>query len=145
MIPAGAALVKNSKNVTENKNIEYNIFMTEIRIIKTSISKTELKKIAEERFGDLVKAVVDVKQEIMAVGGELHVDMQSLLVEQENSTGIDTWGINIYPNATGDNFIEFDSMVNLKPALGNRTRGVEDKNLRKKITSIVNDLVRNDE
>ena len=107
--------------------------MIEIRIIKKPITRAELKEIAKERFGDLVKAVVDISQETMAVGGELHVDMQSLLVEQENSKGADTWGINIYPETMGEGFIEFDSMVNLKPALGNRTRNIEDDEIRKKI------------
>lgn len=105
----------------------------------------ELKEIAKERFGDMTKAVVDVKQEIMAVGGELHVDMQSLLVEQENSKGTDTWGINIYPDVVGEGFVEFDSMVNIKPALGNRTRNVENKEVQKKIIGIVNDLVKDND
>lgn len=116
----------------------------DIRIIKTPITRKELKEIAKERFGDMVKAVIDVNQEIMAVGGELHVDMQSLLVEQENSKGADTWGINIYPEIHGEDFIEFDSMVNLKPALGNRTRDVGNEEIREKIINIVNDLVEDD-
>jgi hypothetical protein len=121
--------------------IVYNINMVDIRIIKKPMTRTELKEIAKERFGDMVKAVVDVKQEIMAIGGELHVDMESVLVEQENSVGTDTWGINLYPEIRGENFIEFDSMVNLKPTLGNRTRSVEDEEIRKKIIGIVNDLI----
>ncbi|MFH0804183.1 MAG: DUF5674 family protein [Candidatus Zambryskibacteria bacterium] len=116
--------------------------MTDIRIIKKPITRTELKKIAKERFGDLVKAAVDIRQGIMAVGGELHVDMESLLVERENSIGTETWGINIYPENFGEDFVEFDSMINLKPALGNRTRNVEDEKLRKKIIGIVNDLIK---
>jgi hypothetical protein len=119
--------------------------MIDIRIIKKPITRAKLGEIAKERFGDLVKAVVDIKQGIMAVGGELHVDEQSLLVEQENSKGTDTWGINIYPEDRGEGFIEFDSMVNLKPALGNRTRNVEDEELRKQIIGIVNDLVKENE
>jgi len=115
--------------------------MAEIRIIKNPTTKAELKKIAEEGFGDMAKAVVDVGQEIMAVGGELHADMESLLMENENSLRKDTWGINLYPENPEEDFVEFDSMVNLKPALGNRTRNVEDKEVREKIKEIVNKLV----
>ena len=115
--------------------------MTEIRIIKKPIMRAELKKIAEEGFGDLAKAVVDVEQEIMAVGGELHADMETLLMENENSSRKDTWGINLYPENTGEDFVEFDSMINLKPALGNRTRNVENKEMREKIKMIVNKLI----
>lgn len=85
--------------------------------IKDSISRGELKKIAEEQFGQLVKAVVDVEQEIMAVGGELHADEEVLLTELEGSKREYTWGINLYPEKTGNDFVEFDSMVNLKPHL----------------------------
>ena len=115
--------------------------MTEIKIVKNPITKVELKKIAEERFGDLAKAVVDVGQEIMAVGGELHADIETLLMENENSLRKDTWGINLYPENSEEDFVEFDSMINLKPALGNRTRNVEDKEMREKIKLIVSKLI----
>lgn len=113
----------------------------EIQIIKTPISKVELKHIAQERFGDLVKAAVDIEQEIMAIGGELHVDEQMLLIERENSKQENVWGINIYPNGVDDDFIEFDSMINLKPALGNRSRGIDNLEVHEKVMGIVKKLV----
>lgn len=116
----------------------------EIQIIKTPISKVELKRVAEERFGDLVKAAVDIEQGIMAIGGELHVDAQILLIERENSKQENVWGINIYPENSGDDFIEFDSMINLKPALGNRSRGIDDSGVREKVIGIVKNLIRSD-
>ncbi|HEY4496006.1 MAG TPA: DUF5674 family protein [Candidatus Paceibacterota bacterium] len=117
--------------------------MPDIRIIKKPITRIELKKIAEERFGDLAKAVVDVEQKIMAVGGELHVDMETLLMEKENSLRKNTWGINLYPENFVEDFVEFDSMINLKPTLGNRTRNVENEKEREKIKTIVNNLIIN--
>ena len=89
----------------------------------------------------MVKAVVDVEQGIMGVGGELHVDIQSLLIETEHSRGDTTWGINLYVDKTGDEFIEFDSMVNLKPLLGNKSRDITDEAVRGKIKEIVNSIV----
>ena len=117
--------------------------MADIRIIKNPITRIELKKIAKERFGDLAKVVVDIEQKIIAVGGELHADMETLLMEKENSLRKDTWGINLYPENFGEDFVEFDSMINLKPALGNRTRNVENNETREKIKAIVNNLVIN--
>ena len=102
----------------------------------------ELCKLAHEQYGDIIKAVVDVEQDTMGVGGELHVDIQSLLIEKEHSRGDMTWGINLYIDKTGDEFIEFDSMINLKPASGNRTRGVEDEAIRAKIRAIVHKIVK---
>jgi len=108
-----------------------------MEIVKDKISIQELGKMAEKMFGSLVKAMVDVEKEIMAVDAPMHADLLELLIEKENSEVKNLWGINIYPEKTGDDFIEFDSMMNLKPDLGNRTRGVNDENIRKKIIEIV--------
>ena len=113
----------------------------ETRIVKEGITREELRVLAREQYGDIIKAVVDVEQNIMGVGGELHVDIQSLLIEKEHSRGDTTWGINLYLDKTGDDFIEFDSMVNLKPASGNRSRSVEDPVLRERIRAVVDTLV----
>ena len=113
----------------------------ETRIVKNKITRNELNVLAHEQYIDIIKAVVDVEKEIMGVGGELHVDIQSLLIEKENSHGKDTWGINLYLDKIGDDFIEFDSMINLKPNLGNRTRDIGNSEIKEKIRNIVNKLV----
>lgn len=114
----------------------------EISVIKDSISKNELKSIAKEQFGEFVKAVVDIEQGIMAIGGELHADEEVVLMEQEGSKREHTWGINLYPDKAESEFIEFDSMINLKPAMGNRSRGVEDSEIQEKIVDIIKQLVK---
>ena len=116
--------------------------MVETRIVSDSISRDELRELARELYGDIIKAVVDVGQGILGVGGELHVDIQSQLIEKENSRGEDTWGINLYLEKSGEDFIEFDSMINLKPFLGNKTRGVGDAEIQNKIREIVAKIVR---
>lgn len=116
----------------------------EIKVIKKrrQISKEELGEMAKEMFDNLVKAVVDVEQGIMAVGGYMHADELTVLMEQENATREHTWGVNIYPEKLeGDDWLEFDSMINLKPWLDNRTRGLEDENLRNKIKEIISSLI----
>jgi|SRR3989344_4798152 len=114
----------------------------ETRIVKDKITLDGLKTLAREQYGDIIKAVVDVEKEIMGVGGELHIDIQSLLIEKENSQGQDTWGINLYLEKIGEDFIEFDSMINLKPLLGNKKRGVENLEVQNKIRKIVTKLVK---
>ncbi|KKU50117.1 MAG: hypothetical protein UY47_C0004G0024 [Parcubacteria group bacterium GW2011_GWB1_49_7] len=114
----------------------------ETRIIKDGMGRKELRSLAHEQYGDIIKAVVDIEQSIMGVGGELHVDIQSLLIEKECSQGANTWGINLYLDKDGEDFIEFDSMINLKPALGNKTRGVEDISVQNKIREIVGKLIK---
>jgi|SRR3989338_7684377 len=115
--------------------------MSELHIIETPITKAELKKIAEERFGDLVKGAVDIEQGIMALGGEFHMDESNFLHEQRGSKSDDVWGINLYPDKSGDDMIEYDSVINLKPALGNRTRGADNAEIQEKIKKIVKKLI----
>lgn len=109
-------------------------------LVEKQITRSELAELAKERFGDLIKAVVDVERGIMTIGGELHADEEALLLDQ-GSRQQDLWGINLYPDKSGDDFIEFDSMINLRPGQGNRSRDVQDPAIRQKIKDIVNQLV----
>jgi len=111
-----------------------------MRIIDSKISIGELKEMAKQTFGDLIKAVVDIKKEVMVVDGELHSDEEDLLL-QNNSKQENLWGINIYPGNKSEDWIEFDSMINLRPFSGNLTRSVDNQKTRKKIIEIVNKLV----
>ncbi|MBI4727420.1 hypothetical protein HY768_09435 [candidate division TA06 bacterium] len=111
-----------------------------MKIVDKSITRVELIEMAKAMFGNMVKAVVDVEQGIMAVGGELHSDEEGLLL-QNGSVQKDLWGINIYPGAEGPDWIEFDSMINLRPTHNNLSRGVDDKGLQEKIIKIVSGLV----
>ncbi len=111
-----------------------------MKIIDKEITILELRKMAQETFGNMVKAVVDVKRKIMAVDAELHADEEAYLLEN-GSDQRDLWGINLYPEVSGADFIEFDSMINLRPAQGNRSRGVEDAKTQEKIRLIVSTLV----
>jgi hypothetical protein len=104
------------------------------------VSLDELNKMAKAMFGDLVKAVVDVKLAIMAIDAELHADVEALLIEN-GSEQSDLWGINLYPELAGADFIEYDSMINLRPSQGNRSRGVDSLEVREIIIKIVMDLV----
>lgn len=113
----------------------------DIRIVKTPINIEELKNIAKDQFGDFVKAVIDIENKILAIGGELHADEETLLSEN-GSKRENTWGINIYPEQPDNDWIEFDSMINLKPHLGNRSRGVEDTRIQEKIKLIVSELIK---
>jgi hypothetical protein len=111
-----------------------------MEIIHDAIALARLREMAEGKFGDMVKAVVDVQQGIMAVDGELHADEEELLLTH-GSTQASLWGINLYPDAAIGDFIEFDSMINLRPSQGNRSRGVDDQAVRQRILEIVWRLV----
>ena len=112
-----------------------------MEIINDKISIEELKKIAQDIFGNLVKAVVDIEKRIMVVGGELHADEETLLIEN-GSEQKNLWGINLYPEIKNEDWIEFDSMINLRPSQENRSRGVDNSETQKIIIEIVNSLIK---
>lgn len=111
-----------------------------MKIISSPISAEGLGPIAQERFGDMIKAVVDLDKKIMVIGGELHADEEALLLDNGSRQNT-LWGINIYPDQPRDTWIEFDSMINIRPSQHNRSRNVENAKIREQIISIVNDLI----
>lgn len=110
-------------------------------IISGALTQKELESISQKRFGDMVKAVVDIERRRMALGGELHADEESVLLE-DGSQQENLWGINIYHGLPRDQWIEFDSMINIRPAQGNRSRSVEDEYIQQKIIEIVDSLIK---
>ncbi len=123
------------------RTCEFDSRTLRLKIISGEITIKELEKMTKKMFGNLVKAVVDIEKEIMAVDGELHADEMELLVEN-GSKHENLWGINFYPEVKTDDWIEFDSMINLKPLLGNRTRGVDNPEIKEKILKIVSKIVK---
>jgi hypothetical protein len=107
-----------------------------MKIVTDHVSSDELKRMAAGMFGDMVKAVVDIDRELLAVDGELHSDMEALLIDN-GSKQHSLWGINLYPEMTGGDFVEFDSMINMRPSQGNRSRGVENAQTRERIVRVV--------
>ncbi len=112
-----------------------------MKIIDAPIPLRDLKVMAESRFGNLVKAVVDVERKTMALDGELHADEEALLLEN-GSRQENLWGINLYPEMEGPDRVEFDSVINIRPSQGNLSRGVDDHAIREKIFRIVEGLVK---
>ncbi|HEY2855078.1 MAG TPA: DUF5674 family protein [Gemmatimonadaceae bacterium] len=113
---------------------------SDIRIINDRVTRAELAEMARARFGDMVKAVVDIARGVMAVSGELHSDEEALLLE-DGSRQADLWGINLYPTEPAADWIEFDSMINVRPSQNNRSRDVEDEATRAAIRRVVERLV----
>ena len=112
-----------------------------MKLVNQSITNKELKEMSTKMFDNILKAVVDIDKEVMVVDAEMHADQEDYLL-QLGSEQKNLWGINLYPDQVGtDNWIEFDSMINLRPSQDNRTRDVEDPGVRQKIKAIVDKLV----
>ena len=89
----------------------------------------------------MIKAVVDLRRGVMIIDADMHADQEAALLA-EGSRQVDLWGINLYPQIDGADWLEFDSMINLRPSFGNRTRGVDDAATREAIAGLVARLVR---
>ena len=112
-----------------------------MKLVKQSISIQNIEKMAKQGFGNLVKAVVDIDKKIMVIDAELHSDQESLLI-QSGSKPANLWGINLYPEKYGSpEFIEFDSMINLRPSQNNLSRNIKSITIKEKIRKIVIKLV----
>lgn len=106
----------------------------------TPVSLDELRQLAGQRFGDMIKGVVDLRRGILLLDADLHADQEAELLA-DGSQQQDLWGINLYPDVTGDEWLEFDSMINLRPSFGNRSRGVDDPSTREAIAALVTRVV----
>jgi hypothetical protein len=104
------------------------------------IDPSELARLVKAHFEDMVKYVVDVERRLIAIGGEMHVDGEQMLLEAGSRQG-DLWGANYYPGRGRDLCIEFTSLINIRPAAGNRAMEIQDPTLREKVRDITFALV----
>jgi len=107
-----------------------------MQILQKSITRAELAALAENTFGDMIKCVADVRLGSLALDAELHADLERLLLEN-GSAGEDLWGFNLYPEEEGEDFIEYDSLINIRSWQNNPTRDVLDPDIREAIKRLV--------
>jgi len=112
-----------------------------MRLVNASITLHEIAEEAKKTFGEMVKAVVDIEKRIMVIGGDMHADEEAELIKN-GSNQQDLWGINLYPDLTEDLWMEFDSMINVRPLQGNMSRMIQDEATKQKIRVIVDSLVK---
>lgn len=110
------------------------------KIIKEKTSKEELKKLVNENFGAMAKVDVDVKKEVLSIGGEWHSEGDELL-SQNGSSREDVWGVNFYPWKTPKDRIEYVSLINIKPSFNHKSMEIKDAGLKDKIKNIIEKLL----
>jgi hypothetical protein len=111
-----------------------------MQIIRTPVSLIDLWQSREIDFVEIMKIVVDVKRGILAIDGDMHADLENLLLKS-GSQQADLWGANIYPMKGKNDNIEFTSFINIRPSQGNRGMEVKDPGIQALILSIVNKLL----
>jgi hypothetical protein len=109
-----------------------------IVVVNRQIPPAELARLTALFFEDMVKYVVDLERRVAAVGGELHAD--ALLLEA-GSDQKNLWGANYYPGQGEGRCIEYTSLINIRPAQGNRGMEVQDPELRERIRELTFELI----
>ena len=109
-------------------------------ILNSPISRAQLKEYAANTFGDMIKCVADVDKGLLAIDADLHADLERMLLEN-GSQQTSLWGFNLYPDETGEDFIEYDSLINIRSWQGNPSRDVLDQEVRGKIANIVDQFI----
>jgi hypothetical protein len=111
-----------------------------IKIVTGTISLAELKEVAKEFYDPMVKGVVDIEKRVVAFGGEYHADANNVLIEA-GSKQSDVWGFNVHLDQPRESWIEYTSLINIRPAQGNRTIEVEDQAVRDKMKEIIEEKI----
>lgn len=109
-------------------------------IIRKPIPLSRVREAAAHSFGDMVKAVVDLRRRVMVLGGEMHADGERLLLD-DGSKQEDLWGLNMYPDRLGDEFIEYTSLINIRPRQNNRSHEIQDEAIRAQVKAVIHELI----
>ncbi len=111
-----------------------------MKILTEPVSLQTLWESREYDYIEMMKIVVDVVEEVLAIDGDMHADLETLLLdagsEQQN-----LWGANVYPERKSVDFMEFTSFINIRPSQGNRSMEVQDPAIREQMTRIAKKLL----
>jgi hypothetical protein len=115
-------------------------YTMKMKVVK-QISIAELSEMAKKMYGTLVKVDVDIAKNLLIVDMGMHADGEAYLMENGSKQN-DLWGINLHPADYGtDDFIEYDSMINIRPSQGNASKDVLDRETRQQIIALVQKVV----
>jgi hypothetical protein len=107
-----------------------------IHLLKELTSSAQIQEMLQE-YDKMIKIVVDIRRRVLSGGGEMHSDCEAVLLE-DGSEQDDLWGANWYP---GEQRIEFESLINIRPRLGNRDVVIQDENTRRQVESITREFL----
>lgn len=107
-----------------------------IHILRAKATAEQVIEMLKE-YESMIKIVVDIRRRLLAGGGEMHADCEALLLD-DGSEQDDLWGANWYP---ADQEIVFDSLINIRPRLGNRSTLIQSEELRQQVASVAAEIL----
>ena len=111
-----------------------------IKILDHKIDLEEVKKLADFWYGTMIKGTVDIELGRVALGGDYHIESSEILTNS-GSKFENVWGFNIRFEENSNGVLEFDSMVNIKPNLDNRSRNIINEEVIKKAAEIIHKFI----
>ncbi len=111
-----------------------------IKILRHKTTRSELKKLAEETFVEMIKAVADIRRGVIAVGGELHAEAEEKLLK-DGSAQQDVWGFNIYFDGPFAEALEFTSLINIRPRDHNPSLTIQHPEISAKVRELAEKLI----
>ena len=111
-----------------------------MHILQQPISRAKLRTLAQNTFGDMIKCVADIRLDLLALDADLHADLEQMLLKN-GSAQENLWGFNLWVEEAGEDFIEYDSLINIRSWQGNPSRDVLDPEVREKIRQIVEQFI----
>ena len=107
-----------------------------ILLLIQSAAPKQIQEMLQE-YESMIKIVVDIRRRLLSGGGEMHSDCERVLLD-DGSEQDDLWGANWYP--TGQR-LEFESLINIRPRLGNRSILIQDDRLRNQVESVTREIL----
>ena len=111
-----------------------------MQILQQPISRAKLRTLAQNTFGDMIKCVADIRLDLLALDADLHADLEQMLLKN-GSAQENLWGFNLWVEEAGEDFIEYDSLINIRSWQGNPSRDVLGPEVREKIRQIVEQFI----
>ena len=111
-----------------------------MQILQQPISRAKLRTLAQNTFGDMIKCVADIRLDLLSLDADFHADLEQMLLKN-GSAQENLWGFNLWVEEAGEDFIEYDSLINIRSWQGNPSRDVLDPEVREKIRQIVEQFI----
>ena len=108
-------------------------------MIYTLHGKASTEQIADmlKEYETMLKIVVDIRRRVLAGGGEMHSDCESALLDDDSEQD-DLWGANWFP---AEQEIVYESLINIRPRLGNRSILIQSEELRRQVESVAIEIL----
>lgn len=102
-----------------------------IYLLQQKATRQQLDEMLQE-LGTFIKLAVDIHRNILAGGGQMHADCESVLLH-DGSQQSDIWGADWIPSIQK---IEFDALINIRPNQQNYAMTIQDPDIKQRVETI---------